>query len=75
MDYRIKVFPKYFLPQSIFTIGGFLFINNSPNLKIKKKHNFNSKLIKMVTVQKNQTRSAPSPSKKLVEGNFKSLLL
>ena len=45
-----QVFPKNFVPILIFMIGGVILINNSMNLKLEK-NNFNSRLIKMVSVK------------------------
>ena len=67
IDRRTKIFPKKIVPQSIFILGVVILINNSTNLQ--KIHNFNSRLTKMVSTQKNSKEDV-SHTEKNSNNNF-----
>ena len=60
-----QVFPKHFLPQSIFIVGGVILINNSTNLKQEKIQSQLTILIK--------TFSAKNPKEHFSKRNNNSL--
>ena len=52
--WRTEVFPKKFVPQSSFVIGGIILKNSSINLK--RRNVFSSQLIKMVSTRKTRDK-------------------